>query len=209
MFTGIIRAIGTVTDVTTDPMGGRKITIQPDQPSDDAIISRTLDNLTMGSSVACSGVCLTVTNLGKNSFCADLGDVTCTRTTAGRWQVGTRLNLERALRAGDELGGHFVAGHVDVMATLVGKNQNDGAWRLTFAVPAEIRPFLAARGSVAVDGVSLTIVCVNDASQQAPTFEVMVVPHTWNVTTLGSRDVGDLVNVEVDLLARYVLGLNR
>jgi len=159
-----------------------------------------------GASIACNGVCLTVVAAGVDGnytwFSVDAGAETLAVTTAGAWQHGTRLNLERALKIGDELGGHIVAGHVDGVAELKAREDLTGMARLTFEAPRQLSRFIAAKGSVALDGVSLTINAVKDDR-----FEALIIPHTLDVTTLGALRVGHCVNIEVDLMARYVARL--
>lgn len=195
MFTGIVTDIGEVS--ACEPAGvGVRLAI------DSAYASETI---ALGASIACAGVCLTVTSVtpiaGGSRFTVDATAETLDKTTVGAWAVGTRLNLERALRAGDELGGHLVSGHVDGRATIVERRDEDGMCVMRFAPPRELLPLIATKGSVALDGASLT---VNDA---ADTFTVALIPHTLAVTTFGDRREGDAVNIEVDTLARYVARL--
>src|SRR5262249_40125359 len=153
--------------------------------------------IALGASIACCGVCLTVVDIGtagaRTFFAVDAAAETLRLTTVGRWQVGARINLERALKVGDELGGHIVAGHVDGLATLQRREDLTEMARLTFRAPADLARFIATKGSVALDGVSLT---VNDVA--ADTFSVLVIPHTLKVTTFGALAEGDEVNLEVD-----------
>jgi riboflavin synthase len=156
----------------------------------------------VGASIACSGVCLTAAARGKKGerswFAADAAAETLRVTTIGRWQRGTRVNLERALKLGDELGGHMVAGHVDGVATLTAREDLTDMAQLRFRIPAGLCRFIAPKGSIAVEGVSLTVNEVRDV-----TFSVMIIPHTLAVTTLGELAPGGEVNLEVDLMARY------
>jgi riboflavin synthase len=160
----------------------------------------------MGASIACSGVCLTVVEAGvgnaRNWFAVDAAAETLAITTAEKWQTGTRLNLERALKIGDELGGHIVAGHVDGIATLVSREDLPDMARLTFRASLPLMRFVAQKGSVAIDGVSLT---VNDVTRE--TFSVLIIPHTLKVTTIGALKAGDQINLEIDLMARYAARL--
>jgi riboflavin synthase len=164
------------------------------------------DGIAIGASIAHSGVCLTVVETGqqgnRTTFSVDAAAETLRMTTAGAWVAGTRLNLERALRVGDELGGHIVAGHVDGVAELVSREDLTGMARLTLKAPRELMRFVATKGSVALDGVSLT---VNEVT--ADTFAVLIIPHTLSVTTLGSAKRGDKMNLEIDLMARYAARL--
>ncbi len=152
-----------------------------------------------GASIACSGVCLTLVDKGPGWFAADVSGETLSRSTLAAWQPGTLVNFERPLRMGDELGGHVVSGHVDGLATLVARRAEQGSLRFTFEAPAELAKFVAPKGSVALDGVSLTVNEVEGAR-----FGVNIIPHTAQVTTLGALQPGDRVNLEIDMLARYV-----
>ena len=191
MFTGIITDIGHVTEVTG--AAERRITIAT--VYDPATIP-------IGASIACSGVCLTVVELGKGAFATVASAETTGLTTVGQWAKGTRINLERALKVGDELGGHIVSGHTDGMARLVSAWPEDGSIRLVFEPPAQLARFVAPKGSVAIDGVSLT---VNEV--EVDRFGVNIIPHTAVHTTLGALKPGDAVNMEIDMLARYVARL--
>jgi riboflavin synthase len=165
-------------------------------------------DLAIGASVACAGCCLTVVEKGPGWFAVEASAETLACTTLGAWQAGTRINLERALKAGDELGGHLVSGHVDGVGTLIERGQEGGSLRLVLEVPAELGRFIAGKGSIAVDGVSLTVNRLSDRGA-ATRFEINIIPHTQTVTTLGDLGVGARVNVEVDLMARYVARLNQ
>lgn len=188
MFTGIVTDLGTVRSI--GDAGDRRLEIALDRPA---------ANLATGASVACSGVCLTVVEHGEDWFAVTVSGETLSRTTIGDWSVGTAVNLERSARLGDELGGHIVSGHVDGIGTLVSSVSDGASWRMVFAVPRPLHRFIAEKGSVAIDGVSLT---VNEVDGER--FGVNIIPHTWSVTTLGRLPVGGRVNVEIDLLARYV-----
>jgi riboflavin synthase len=197
MFTGIVTDIGEVVTVEAQAEGLARLKIACGYDPD------TID---IGASIACSGVCLTVVARGRDGnrawFAVDAAAETLRLTTVGRWQAGTRINLERSLKVGDELGGHIVAGHADGIATLTAREDLTDMARLTFRVPREIARFIAAKGSVALDGVSLT---VNEVA--GDTFSVLIIPHTLKVTTLGALAPGHEVNVEVDLMARYAARL--
>ena len=158
--------------------------------------------LPIGASVACSGVCLTVVAVGEGWFAAQASAETLSRTTLGAWRVGTRVNLERALRLGDELGGHIVSGHVDAVASIVGRRDEGDSIRFTVEAPASFASAIAPKGSVALDGVSLTVNEVDGS-----TFGVNVIPHTQRETTFGEARIGGAVNLEIDMLARYVARL--
>ena len=196
MFTGIITAQGTVREVT--PIGAARdmrLVIGVAGWDDVAAIPR-------GASIACSGCCLTAVDLGADWFAVTASAETLSKTTLGTWRPGTRLNLERPLRVGDELGGHIVAGHVDGVGTVLSATQDHGSTRWLFRVPPPLHRYIAPKGSVAVDGVSLT---VNEVA--GDTFGVNIIPHTAAVTTFGRLAPGDAVNIEIDTLARYVARL--
>ncbi len=194
MFTGIVTDIGEITAVTP---GG--------QTGDRRFVVRTKHDLApiaIGASVAHSGCCLTVIEKGADWLAVEASGETLNKTHLGVWQVGTRINLELSLKLGDELGGHLVYGHVDGMGKIVSMTPEGGSVRFTFEVPDELARFVAVKGSVAVDGVSLT---VNEVAGNR--FGVNVISHTQAVTTLGQAKVGQRVNLEVDMLARYVARL--
>jgi len=197
MFTGIVTDIGEVVHVhnKADDLRHLKIACHYDRAG-----------IANGASIACSGVCLTVVAAGVDDnhtwFSVDAAAETLAVTTAGAWRHGTRLNLERALKASDELGGHIVAGHVDGVAELVARQDLAGMARLAFEAPSQLSRFIAAKGSIALDGVSLTVNAVKDDR-----FEVLIIPHTLDATTFGALKAGDRVNIEVDLMARYAARL--
>ena len=157
----------------------------------------------IGASIACSGCCLTVVELGADWFAVDASAETLSKTILGDWRPGTRVNLERALRVGDELGGHIVAGHVDGLGEVVARVPEHGSTRFRFRVPAPLHRYIAPKGSVAVNGISLTVNEVDDRE-----FGVNIIPHTLVNTNLGDQQPGSLVNIEIDTLARYVARLN-
>lgn len=166
-------------------------------------------SIALGASIACSGPCLTAVEIGSRAsngaptwFDVDAAAETLARTTVGGWQVGRKINLERSLKIGDELGGHIVTGHVDAIAEIVETKSFDGMCRFDIRVPAEIKRFIAEKGSVALDGTSLTVNSVDD-----DVFSVLLIPHTLAVTTWGERKAGDKLNIEVDLMARYAARL--
>lgn len=196
MFTGIITDIGRVRSAQPTGSGageGRRfeITTQFD-----------LDTVDMGASIACCGACMTVVDKGEGWFAVEVSAESLSKTTLGRWVEGTQINLERAMCLGDELGGHIVSGHVDGVAELTESHSDGDSQRLTFRVPEDLAKFIAPKGSVTLDGVSLTVNDVDGAE-----FGVNVIPHTQNATTLGALKVGGNVNVEIDMLARYVARL--
>jgi len=189
MFTGIITDIGTVQ--TLDKTGG-----------DVRLGIKTvfdLKDVDIGASIACSGCCLTVVEKKDDVFFVNVSAESISKTTIGSWDVGSRVNLERALKVGDELGGHIVSGHVDGLAKLTRLKTDGDSWRLTFEVPQDLSKFIAPKGSVALDGISLT---VNEV--EGNTFGVNIIPHTWENTTLADRKEGDFVHLEIDMLARYM-----
>jgi riboflavin synthase len=197
MFTGIITDIGTID--RTEARGDLRI-----------FVSSVYDmaSVDLGASIACSGVCLTVIDKsgpGADSwFAADVSGETVSRTPADQWIAGRRLNLERALKLGEELGGHIVTGHVDGIATVVGICPEGDSRKIGIAVPADLAPYIAAKGSVTVDGVSLTVNDVSDQSDGTTHFAVNIIPHTQAMTTLGDLHPGSSVNIEIDVLARYL-----
>jgi riboflavin synthase len=158
----------------------------------------------IGASIACSGCCLTAIAKGPGWFAIEASAETLSKTTLSGWTVGSEINLEGSLRVGDELGGHIVSGHVDCTAELVSATPEQGSWRLVFAAPAAFARYLAPKGSVALDGVSLTVNEVADLDDGRAQFGVNIIPHTWIATTLGTLKPGFRVNMEVDALARYV-----
>lgn len=188
MFSGIIQDIGSV--VALDRQGDWRMTVATKLP---------LADVGLGASIACSGVCLTVIEKTDQAFTVQISAETRAKTTAQNWGVGTRLNLERALRMGDELGGHIVAGHVDALAHVVDLKADGESVRFGFEIPETLAKFVAPKGSVTLEGVSLTVNEVHGSR-----FGVNIIPHTQKMTTLGDLKTGDVVNFEVDLIARYV-----
>lgn len=196
MFTGIVTDLGRVRAV--ERRGDTRFTIAT---------GYEVEAIAIGASIACSGCCLTVTEAGRDAdgtgwFAVDASAETLSRTVLGEWAEGTPVNLERALRLGDELGGHFVLGHVDGVAEVLGRAEEGDSWRFTFRAPAPLRRFIASKGSIVLDGVSLT---VNEVAGDR--FGVNIIPHTFKVTAFHDRRPGDRVNLEVDALARYVARL--
>lgn len=185
MFTGLIEEVGTLI-----ARRGHELVIGAPEIA---------PSLKLGDSVAVNGICLTATSLGGDRFTADVSATTFEATAAGGWQRGRKLNLERALALGDRLGGHLVSGHVDGVGALEARQKLGEAWKLTFAMPAELAPFLVPKGSIAIDGTSLT---VNEVSSDS--FTVTLIPHTAEKTLLLDLAPGDPVNLEADMLAKYV-----
>jgi riboflavin synthase len=197
MFTGIINALGSIRAI--EPLGaGKDMRLVINTPA--AFLADP--PVSLGASIACSGCCLTVVALGADWFAVDASAETLAHTKLGSWTVGSRVNLERSLRLGDELGGHLVSGHVDGVGEAVSATPENASTRWVFRVPQALSRFIAVKGSVAVDGVSLT---VNEV--QGDTFGVNIIPHTAAVTGFGTMRPGDPVNIEIDTLARYVARL--
>lgn len=192
MFTGIITDIGTVR--SAEQRGDLRLVIE---------CGYDMAGVDLGASIACSGACLTVVDKGEDWFAVDLSAETVSKTAPGLWQEGARLNLERALRLGDELGGHLVTGHVDGLAQVIGMCPEGDSIRIGLAVPATLGPMLAPKGSVTLDGVSLTVNDVRDEGEQTH-FSVNIIPHTSAHTTFAGIQTGSMLNVEIDVLARYL-----
>ena len=193
MFTGIITDIGTVR--SAEARGDLRLTIA---------CGYDLATVDLGASIACSGVCLTVVDKGDEWFAVDVSGETQARTPHALWKQGARLNLERALRLGDELGGHLVTGHVDAVGEVVGTCAEGDSTRLGVRVPRELGAMIAPKGSITLDGVSLTVNDVRDGADGGTDFSVNIIPHTAQQTTLGELTAGRQFNVEVDVLARYI-----
>jgi riboflavin synthase len=197
MFTGIITDLGEVRSVIPGPGNLYRIEVSCSYPRAEIV---------QGASIACSGVCLTVVDAGEEGdrswFAVDAADETLRVTTVGRWRPGFKVNLERPLKFGAELGGHLVAGHVDGLATVVAREDITEVARFVLRAPARLARFIASKGSVALDGVSLTVNAV-----EVDTFSVLIIPHTLHVTTFGKLHKGEDVNLEVDTMARYAARL--
>ena len=192
MFTGIITDIGTVRSV--EPKGDLRLTIG---------CNYDIETIDLGASIACSGACLTVVDKGEDWFAVDVSQETVSKTAAGLWAEGARLNLERALRVGDELGGHIVTGHVDAVATVTRAEEVGGSIDVTIEAPRALGGGIASKGSIALDGVSLTVNKVEDAGDETR-FTVNLIPHTADHTTFGNVAAGRKLNLEIDVLARYL-----
>jgi riboflavin synthase len=193
MFTGIVTDLGTVRSVAA-----------ADSTRFEIATAYDMSNVAIGASIACAGVCLTVVERGADSFIVDVSNETLARTTLGGWKSGQRINLERPLRAGDELGGHIVSGHVDAVSQVISRKPDGDSVRFTFALPVPLAGYLAPKGSITIDGVSLT---VNEVEEGY--FGVNLIPHTLEVTSLGALQPDASVNLEVDLVARYLARLLR
>ena len=192
MFTGIISDIGTIRQCEKQA-GGLKIVIET---------QLSTDNWAIGASIACSGACLTVVEKQKNSFTVEISPETIACTNLKNWQVGSRINLEAALKLGDALDGHLVTGHIDGLAKLHSIKQQGNSWHVMLEIPAELQKFVAEKGSLTVDGVSLTVNKVHD-----PLIDLMIIPHTWTQTCFQSYKAGDYLNIEIDIMARYAARL--
>ncbi|MBY8977722.1 riboflavin synthase [Rhodobacteraceae bacterium NNCM2] len=199
MFTGIVREIGEVVQI--EQSGDTRIRIS---------CTRPVETIEIGASISCSGVCLTVTETGVDGgrtwFDIDASAETRARTTLGDWKTGTRVNIEPALKLGDELGGHIVSGHVDGVGVITAIAPEGGSHRVSIAAPKAMGKFIAPKGSITLDGISLTVNEVAD-SGETTTFGVNIIPHTWQATNLSAAGVGSRVNLEIDVLARYVARL--
>ena len=191
MFTGIITHIGTVRRVTQS--GDRVIEI---------LCPFDTDDLNVGASVSCSGACMTVIDRGPGWFKISVSNESLSKTNLEAWIEGTNVNLERAVRAGDEIGGHIVSGHVDGVGHIEGIRSEGSSTHMNFDAPPPLCRLIAKKGSITVDGISLTVNTVTDSS-----FTANVIPHTWSSTTLSEKKIGDSVNLEIDILARYVARL--
>lgn len=202
MFTGIITDIGTIESV--EVRGDTRVVVRTSYDT------ATID---FGASIACSGVCLTVVDKsppgGRGWFAVDVSGETVRRTAQGDWAVGHRLNLERAMKLGDELGGHIVTGHVDGIAEIVAVTPDGDSKRIDISLPSTLAPYVAPKGSVTVDGVSLTVNEVSDLRDGSTHFSINLIPHTQSVTTLGALAVGQPVNIEIDVLARYLFRMEQ
>ena len=188
MFTGIVTDVGKVRNA--EQRGDLRLVIET---------AYDLDTIDLGASISCSGVCLTVVDKGDDWFAVDVSGETLSKTAADHWREGARLNLERALRLGDELGGHIVTGHVDAVAKISEAAADGDSTRIEISLPRELAPMVAPKGSITLDGVSLTVNEVHDGK-----FTVNIIPHTAQHTTLGNLEAGQQLNVEVDVLARYI-----
>jgi len=192
MFTGIITDIGEVSEITQ--MGDTRIVIRT------SFDTSTID---FGASIACSGVCLTVVDKGSDYFSVDVSAETLSCTSLGDWVPGSQINLERALKVGEELGGHIVTGHVDAVGEILNIETDGDSKKFTFSLPSKLKAYVASKGSVTINGASLTVNNVEDKSEHTE-FSINIIPHTQEKTTFGAANIGDKVNIEIDILARYV-----
>jgi riboflavin synthase len=193
MFTGIITDVGTITQV--EQRGDLRLVIR---------CSYAMDSVDLGASIACSGCCLTVVDKGADWFAVDASAETVSKTAQGLWAVGRALNLERAMKLGDELGGHLVTGHVDGVGEVMTIRSEGDSHRVMIRVASDLAPYVAAKGSITVDGVSLTVNSVEDRADGSATFGLNIIPHTWAVTAFRDLVEGQAVNLEIDILARYL-----
>lgn len=197
MFTGIITDIGTISAI--EERGDLRVTVQTGYDT---------TGIAIGASVANSGVCLTVVSKTANSISFDVSAETLRCTASGMWSQGARLNLERALKVGDELGGHIVTGHVDAVGQIAAITAEGDSKRFTFQIPASVAPYVAPKGSICLNGASLTVNEVSD-DELGHWFTVNIIPHTAEWTTFGTAKAGDEVNIEIDVLARYLFRMNQ
>ena len=190
MFTGIISAVGKITQLE-DRQGDKRLNIDTGNLG--------LDDIRLGDSIACNGVCLTAVEITDKGFIADVSTETLSLTTIGNWQVGSPINLEKAMQASDRFGGHIVSGHVDGLGEVISLHEDARSWRFRMRAPAELARYIAHKGSITVDGISLTVNHVDGAE-----FELNIVPHTMINTIMDNYKQGTKVNLEVDLIARYL-----
>ena len=193
MFTGIVSDIGTIKSI--EQRGDLRVVIQ---------CSYDLDSVDMGASISCSGVCLTVVDKGSDWFSVDVSNETISCTAQGQFASGQKLNLERAMKIGDELGGHIVTGHIDGVGEVVELENVGDSMRVVIRTSSELAPYIAAKGSMTVDGISLTVNAVEDRDGGGVDFTLNIIPHTAEVTTFADLSVGRAVNLEIDVLARYL-----
>jgi riboflavin synthase len=193
MFTGIITDIGTIR--SAEQRGDLRLVIET---------AYDTDTVAMGASIACSGACMTVVDKGPGWFAIDMSGESVSCTAPGLWAAGGKLNLERSMKIGEELGGHIVTGHVDGIGAVIAFDPVGDSWHLVIAAPDAVAPYIAAKGSVTVDGVSLTVNTVTDQPDGTARFSINIIPHTAAMTTLGGLKAGSHVNLEIDILARYL-----
>ena len=200
MFTGIVSHLGKIIEISHPSDWELLVDVINTDHSDDSF---KIDSIAIGASISCSGICLTLKKISNNTLFFDVSDETREKTNFSTWKVGSLINLERSLKVGDELGGHFVYGHVDTTAIIKYIKKINGSYKITFNINKDFSKYFAPKGSVSVDGVSLT---VNDVSKGF--FSVNIIPHTWLNTSFKNYVVGSLVNVEFDILIRYLESLN-
>ena len=200
MFTGIVSHIGKVNKISHPNDWELLVDVISDNKSDSGFDT---NSIAMGASISCSGICLTLKKVSKNTLFFDVSDETREKTNFSTWKVGTLINLEKSLQVGDELGGHFVYGHVDTTAIIRFIEKVNGSYRITFKINRDFSKYFATKGSVSIDGVSLT---VNDVEKDF--FTVNIVPYTWQNTSFKNYKTGSIVNIEIDILVRYLESLN-
>ena len=193
MFTGIVTDIGIIR--ASEQRGDLRCVVGCNYET---------STIALGASIACSGVCLTVVDKGADWFAVDISGESVSRTAQGAWTVGRKLNLERALKIGDELGGHIVTGHVDGIGEVLDISADGDSHRVRIVIAREISPFIATKGSITIDGVSLTVNEVTDQPDGTASFAINIIPHTWSVTAFADLQAGQAVNLEIDVLARYL-----
>lgn len=198
MFTGIVSDIGTITKV--EERGDLRLVIS---------CHYDMSGVDIGASIACSGACLTVVDKGADWFAIDISAESISKTAKSMWVEGRKLNLERALKVGDELGGHIVTGHVDAVGDVVSIETEGDSHPVRIRAPKEIAPYLAPKGSITVDGISLTVNTVDDQADGSTIFGLNIIPHTASVTTFAGLKAGDQVNLEIDILARYLFRMEK
>ena len=200
MFTGIVSHIGIVKNIShPDDWELSVDVLNNDNPDNDF----NINSIAIGASISCSGICLTLKQVLNNTLFFDVSDETCEKTNFSTWKVGSLINLEKSLKVGDELGGHFVYGHVDNTAVIRSIEKINGSYKITFSINKVFLKYFASKGSVSIDGVSLT---VNDVDKDF--FTVNIVPYTWTHTSFKNYNIGTVVNIEIDILARYLESLN-
>ena len=200
MFTGIVSHLGKVNKITHPADWELLVDVINDKNSDNEF---NINSIAIGASISCSGICLTLKKVLNNTLFFDVSDETRDKTNFSTWKVGSLINLEKSLKVGDELGGHFVYGHVDTTAIIKSIEQINGSYKITFKISKDFSKYFAAKGSVSVDGVSLT---VNDVNKNF--FTVNIVPYTWLHTSFKNYKTGTIVNIEIDILVRYLESLN-
>jgi len=198
MFTGIVSDIGTITEV--EQRGDLHATIQ---------CGYDMSGVDIGASISCSGICLTVTDKGNDWFAVDISSETLSCTAQGQFTAGRRINLERALKVGEELGGHIVTGHIDGVGEVETCEKAGDSQTVCIKAPDDLAAYIAPKGSITMDGVSLTVNTVTDSPEQGTVFELNIIPHTAKVTTLGELETGRAVNLEIDILARYLFRMEQ
>ena len=200
MFTGIVSHIGIVNKISHPDDWELSVDVLNDNNPDNDF---NINSIAMGASISCSGICLTLKKVFNNTLFFDVSDETREKTNFSTWNVGTLINLEKSLKVGDELGGHFVYGHVDNTAVIRSIEKINGSYKITLDINSDFLKYFASKGSVSIDGVSLT---VNDVNKNS--FTVNIVPYTWTHTSFKNYNIGTIVNIEIDILARYLESLN-